>query len=137
VDDRCRRISLSPDLSNLPVLEEFMARCEFLDPNERQRATLVSAEFFDNIAVHNRRLRFDAVPDGVDVSVSKKKRVTIRLRYRTANFAEIIRANRTVHPHFDVESGRYRGLGLRMCRNLSLSIRFRQGLFKSTIIIIL
>lgn len=137
MDDRRRRISLVPDPANLSVLEKFIARCEFLDPNERQRATLVTAEFFDNIAVHSRRFRFETGSAGVAVTVSKMKRVTIRIRYRTANFAEIIRANRTVHPHFDAGSCRYRGLGLRMCRNLSLSIRFRQGLFKSSIIIIL
>jgi len=98
---------------------------------------LVAVEFFDNIIAHSRGFLIRAARGGIAVSVSKKNRVEITLRYRTTNFAEIIRANKTVLPHFDVASGRYRGLGLRMCRNLSSSIRFRQGLFNSSIIIIL
>jgi hypothetical protein len=40
-------------------------------------------------------------------------------------------------PHYDHFSKRYRGLGLRMCRNLSSSITYKMGLLKSSIIIIL
>jgi len=131
------RFSLKPDYTNLAVLEAFMLQCDFLGETERLRATLVASEFFDNIVIHSRDRRGDASRSRVVVCVSKRKRIQIRLSYRTANFSEIIRANRTVLPHFDTASRRYRGLGLRMCRNLSSSVSFRQGLLKSTIIIIL
>lgn len=130
-------ISLSPDFANLAALEAFIAQCGFLDDAERRRATLVASEFFDNIVIHSRGPRGGVSRSRVDLSISKGSRVRIGLRYRTSNFAELIRANRTVFPHFDEASLRYRGLGLRMCRNLSSSVRFRRGLLKSSIIIIL
>jgi len=130
-------IRVTPDFANLCALEAFMARCDFLGETERLRATLVVSELFDNIVMHSRSRRGGTVRSGVLISVSKDKLVRVLLRYRTGNFAEIIRANRTVLPHFDTGSRRYRGLGLRMCRNLSSSIRFRRGLLNSSIIIIL
>jgi hypothetical protein len=127
------QIRLAPDFSNLPVLERFISGCTFLDAPERNKAILSTTEVFDNIVTHSRC--FSSMR--ILVRIRKNGRVWILLRYFTCNFNQMIRANATTRPHFDRTSDRYRGLGLRMCRNLASSIHFRKGLFTGSIIIIL
>ncbi len=122
-------------MSNLPLLEDFIAGASFLEPGERNRALIVSTEMFENIVMHSASLGF--LRAFVDVRISKTNKVELFFRYRTINFLNIIRADGHTSPHYDPSSRRYRGLGLRMCHNLSRSITYRKGLLKSTIIIIL
>jgi hypothetical protein len=126
-------VRLAPDFANLSVLEEFVFSCPFLEGGERNRAVLLATEYFDNIVAHSRSIS----TGDVSVAVDKSARTSIVLRYRTCNFSEMVRANRTTKPHFDLASGRYRGLGLLMCRNLASSIHYKKGLLKSSVIIIL
>ena len=144
------RIRLAPELANLIPLEDFIRSCDFLDGTGLNRCLLIATEYFDNIARYSKRKfsRFFASP--VEITVvrrdlsdipnapsSSSPEISIRLRYGTRNFSEMIRAIGTTSPHYDVSVGRYRGLGLRMCGNLASSIRYKKGLFKSSIIIIL
>ncbi len=122
-------IRLAPEYSNIPVLESFIDNCRFLAPSARNRLTLIATEIFDNVVTHNRfPLRLP-----VSIAVCGDESIRMRISYATLNFFEMVRANRTTSPHFDRESGRYRGIGLRMCRNLAKSLRFRAGLFRGTI----
>ncbi|HOT61504.1 MAG TPA: hypothetical protein PLU93_01420 [Treponemataceae bacterium] len=131
-DRRCR-IKLRPDYANIQLLEDFIACCEFPDDDVYRRATLVAVECFDNIISHGKAFgRYS-----VEVVVDEAPEPRIRFRYPTTNFGEALRGNLHARPHYDAESGRYRGLGLRMCRNLSRRLVFRKGLFKSEITIIL
>lgn len=132
------RIRLAPDLANLIPLEAFIRGCDFLDGVELNRCLLIATEYFDNIARYSKRkfAPFPASP--VDITVRKYgSDVSIRLRYGTRNFSDMIRATGTTSPHYDRDECRYRGLGLRMCGNLASSIAYKKGLFKSSIIIIL
>lgn len=122
-------IRLAPEYSNIPVLESFIDSCGFLNPSAKNRLTLIATEIFDNVVTHN-RFPFRRP---VFIGVYADDIVRMRIRYSTLNFFEMLRANRTTTPHFDRESGRYRGIGLRMCRNLAKSLRFRAGLFRGTI----
>jgi len=94
---------------------------------------LLATECFDNIVEHGRGFSFCRVSIGISRSIATK----IVLRYRARNFDEAIKASRSIEPYYDAVSRRYRGLGLLMCRNLSLSIIYKKGLFKSSIVIIL
>ncbi|HKL85589.1 MAG TPA: hypothetical protein VJ861_04600 [Treponemataceae bacterium] len=127
------RIKLVPDFANLSVLEYFIYNNSCLSPHEKLRALLITTEYFDNIISHSKGTR----PCKVSVLISVSKRKKIIMRYHTNNFSEMVTANRITEPYYDLESKRYRGLGLRMCRNLASSITFHKGLFKSSIIIIL
>lgn len=127
-------LSLYPDLSNLVRLESFIRECSFLDGAEMNHALLVATEYFDNIARYSKY----RVSRPVSIRVTKKDGVVIiAMKYATNNFLEMVRAADTTTPWLDAEVGRYRGLGLRMCRNLSSRIRYKKGLFKSSITIIL
>ncbi len=128
-----RAIWLAPRLENLSVLERFIARCDFLDSTIRDKATLVSTEFFDNIVMHSR----PCTSCRVYLSVTRSDATRIVIRYSTRNFDEMLRGTKSAHPHYDALSDRYRGLGLVMCRNLSQSIEYKKGLLRSTIVIIL
>lgn len=129
----CCHIKLVPDFANLSVLERFIYAKTSLSPNEQARALLIVSEYFDNIISHSLGTR--SCSFFICTCRPRKKKIVIR--YATKNFSEIITADRMTKPHFDTISNRYRGLGLRMCRNLASSIIFRKGLFKSYIIIIL
>ena len=129
-----RRITLLSDLSNLIILERFISACSFLDERDMNRSTILATECFDNIVMHSVR----GLCSTVSITVRKiKERITIRLKYSTKNFGKMLNALDTTNPHYDANSLRYRGLGLRMCRNLASDIRYKKGLFKSSIIIIL
>ncbi|HOC29377.1 MAG TPA: hypothetical protein PKH40_06840 [Treponemataceae bacterium] len=130
-----RFIRLDPVMANLPLLEDFIAGTSFLETTECNKALLISTEIFENIIMHSAGFRFLRVY--VDIGISRNDFITLVFRYRTRNFRNIIRADGHTMPHYDHFSKRYRGLGLRMCRNLSSSITYKMGLLKSSIIIIL
>lgn len=129
-----RRISLLPDLSNLIILENFISGCDFLDDREMNRSKILVTEFFDNIVKHS----VHGFCGKVVIRVRKAETlITIRLNYWTTNFGKMLSALGTTKPHYDGKCLRYRGLGLRMCKNLASDIQYKKGLFKSSIIIIL
>jgi hypothetical protein len=128
-----RQESLSPVLANLTALEAFVRECDFLTPQERDKALLVASEYFENIVSYNRC----AVTRDVVVSVEKGKRLTVALSYATCNFNELVRSSKSIRPHYDADIRRYRGLGLLMCKNIAKSIRYKKGLLNSKVLIIL
>jgi len=127
------RIDLSADYASLVELEEFISSTCCLPDSVRSRALLIATEYFDNIVAHSR----GSASCKVSVAVRPAEPPRIVIRYYTLNFRQMRRADRHTEPHYDFLSRRYRGLGLRMCRNLASSIEYRQGLFKSAIIITL
>lgn len=128
-----RQESLSPVLSNLPALEAFVRACEFLTAQERDKALLVSSEYFENIVSYSKC----PVTRDITVSVEKGRRVAVVLSYATCNFGELVRSSRSIRPHYDADLRRYRGLGLLMCKNIAKSIKYRKGLLNSSVLIIL
>ena len=122
-----------PDFANLAVLEDFITACPFLVGEERNRAMLLATEYFDNIVAYSKSV----LPGKVDVSLERDSKTRVFIKYSTRNFSDMVRASETTKPYFDPGTGRYRGLGLLMCRNLSSSIEYKKGLFKSSVIIIL
>lgn len=127
---RCQ-ISLSPILSNIPLLEQFVENCPCLDGGTKNRAMLIVTEYFDNIIFHSKSF----LKGKVRVVVEKRDGIRITIAYRTCNFSTMLKAVSTTAPHFDKISNRYRGLGLLMCSHLSNGIRYKKGLWKSSIII--
>jgi anti-sigma regulatory factor (Ser/Thr protein kinase) len=127
------QIRLSPAFANLSSLERFITECPFLEGSERDRALLVTSEYFDNIVTHGRSVG----PGSIDISVDRDDRTAITIRYTTYNFDKMVRAHDNTRRYFDRDTDRYRGLGLTMCRNLSSSITYKKGLFRSSVIIIL
>ncbi len=128
-----RQISLSPVYRNLPVLEDFIRSCSGMDDKTRDRATLIATEYFDNIICHSKSL----FKGQVLFQIRKNNSYTLFIKYRTCNFSRMLNALDSTAPHFDRLSRRYRGLGLRMCSNLSSRTEYHKGLFTSSITIIL
>lgn len=126
-------IRLTPDFANLTVLEDFITSCPFLSGEESNRAMLLATEYFDNIVAYSKSVW----PGKVDVALERGERILVSITYPTLNFSDMVRASGTTKPYFDPGTGRYRGLGLLMCRNLSTSIEYRKGLLRSSVIIIL
>jgi len=127
------RIRLKSDFSSLPDLESFVTSCGFLEKEESLRALIVSTELFQNIVSYSRF----PVSTAVDFAISRNDAIRLAISWATLNFGELVRASGSTSPRFDRAAGRYRGLGLLMCRNLSKSIQYKKGLFKSSVIIML
>lgn len=126
------RARFRADPSELQRIEEFAESIPFLQGDERDRLKIVASEILDNIFSHSSRLRFRTVA----VSVSKGSSLTLSFRFKSGNFSRFARNEReSERRYFDEEAGRYRGLGLAMCRNLSRSMSFRPGLFVDSVVI--
>ncbi|HNY21073.1 MAG TPA: hypothetical protein PKO22_02875 [Treponemataceae bacterium] len=128
-----RQEKLAPVLANLVALEGFVRDCDFLTPQERDKALLVATEYFENIVSYNKC----PVTRDITVSVEKGRHLTVVLSYSTCNFGELVRSSKSIRPHYDADIRRYRGLGLLMCKNIAKSIRYRKGLLNSSVLIIL
>ncbi len=127
------QIKLRTDFENLPVLERFIKNCPLLSADQVPRAMLIATEYFDNIICHGRCLRYCPV----SVKITADSVIRLQFQYRSSNFNEMIAGHQHTSPHYDIDSDRYRGLGLRMCHNLSSHIEYKKGLFKNYIIITL
>lgn len=139
------RARVAPDFASLDALEGFVLACPLLEGGDRSRALIVITEYFDNIVMHGKCPRGSFVSvrisrgraRGVAPAKPEPGRVRISISYRSATFSRMVAAHGSVRPYYDRESRRYRGLGLLMCRNLARDVKYRKGLFKGFIRIIL
>ncbi len=94
---------------------------------------LAATEVFENILMHNRSLFHMPVV----IRFFRNDTVRMSIRYFTTSLCSPGLPESQFTPYYDPKARRYRGIGLRMCSNLSRGIIFRKGLFKREIIIIL
>jgi len=114
-------------------LDGFVRGLPFLSVDERDRVLIVASEIFDNVISYSSRLRCRAVT----IRVSKGTTLRLAFFFKSSNFSVFARSERDSEKrYFDKGKGRYRGLGLTMCRNLTGSMRFRPGIATDTVIVI-
>jgi anti-sigma regulatory factor (Ser/Thr protein kinase) len=126
-------MALTASCAGLSELDYFVRSCGLLDADEINRTLLIATECFENILQHSRH------PKSIGIAFCRKPsgRLEIRIDFHSCNFRDLMRQETEGEPYYDEVAKRYRGLGLRMCRNLSSSITYRKGLLKNTIVIIL
>ncbi len=131
-----RRFRVRVDAANIFLLEDFILSFPFSDSALAARTLLIATELFENITEHSKG--FACPYRGVTVNLTNTgDKTEMRFSYATRNFSELTGAEKKARPYFDRAAGRYRGMGLLMCRKLSASMIYKKGLFKSTIMIIL
>ncbi|MBL8968765.1 MAG: hypothetical protein JNG85_17300 [Spirochaetaceae bacterium] len=107
------------------AFESFVDGLGFLEPRERARVKLAGSEIFDNLMHHAAPLRGDAVT--VRASL-RGERCTLAFYFKSQTFGTRLGACEDERePLFDPERRRWRGIGLKMCRNLAFKIRYRSG----------
>ncbi len=111
------------------AFETFIDDLPFASERERHRLKLAGSEIFDNLLHHAAPL--DAAAMTVRVS-RKGDRIFLAFYFKAAAFAPYAAACsdpelRDRDPLFDAVRRRWRGIGLKMCRNLAQSISFRAG----------
>ena len=108
--------------------EDFIESLAFLSASERARLTIAGGEIFDNIVRYS-----TPIAEGkMKVRASRRSgALLLAFFFRSESFAEFAHrgglAAAPERPYFDPESGRWRGIGLIMCRNLTSRIMFRAG----------
>ena len=126
-------IHLAPRAESILRLEEFVDTCSTLTGKVRLRLKLAATEVFENILMHNRSLF--KLP--VTMYLCEKDTPKLYIRYFSCPVRSFTLPESRLAPYYDPVTRRYRGLGLRMCNNLSRSIVYRKSLFTRVIIIIL
>lgn len=126
--------------------ESFIDGVDFLDARLRDRMKLAGSEIFDNLVRHARPLELDVVIVRVAIHGDKPY---LSFYFKSKVFApfaacsecgkvgpdaalevdsEALAGNlETSVPFFDPIIGRWRGIGIRMCRYLSRSLLLRAG----------
>lgn len=124
--------------------EEFVDSLAFLSRDERNRFMLAGGEIFDNLIRHAEPLAAGSItvrcarrPHGGLMLAFYFKSPAFadfaacsscgRTEERSAQAAEADGPEDEMAPFFDPLIGRWRGIGLRMCRNLSTSLLLRSG----------
>ena len=126
-------IRLALRAASILSLEDFVDNCTGLARKERMRMKIAATEVFENILMHNRTM-FN-LP--VTVRFVHDDTLCLEIKYYSTSICSPGFPDSRFAPYYDPKTRRYRGLGLRMCNNLTRSIVFRKGLFKREIIIIL
>jgi len=123
---RCR---IRSGLEAFDVYDGFIRSLHFLTEREACALIVAGDEVLDNLRTHGEIGR-----EGVIVLV-RKRPVGLTLAFFVeshqafAAFAESLEREGVAPPRFDALEGRWRGLGLSMCRNLARSLCYRPGAF--------
>jgi hypothetical protein len=124
---------LSPDREGVFAFEAFIEGLSFLSPLEANAMKLAGGELFDNLIRHASPL------EGNAVRLRAAKRGSgpyLAFFFKSSKFEPYALAhavareggqNPVEEPFFDPAIGRWRGIGLLMCRNLSSGLYLRSG----------
>lgn len=120
-----RRVMPGPDAFD--AYDGFVRSLDFLSSREASALIVAGDEVMDNLLTHG-----EIGEAGVTVLVRKRAGgLTLAFFVRShgsfAAFAERHERDGTAPPRFDEAEGRWRGLGLSMCRNLTQSLGHRPG----------
>jgi len=106
------------------AFETFVEGLDFLSSGERNRMRLAGGEIFDNLIRHASPLEDEAMT----VRAAKRNgQLYLFFFFKASFFAAYASRCGDFQPIYDRGSKRWSGMGLRMCRNLSRSLRMRAG----------
>jgi anti-sigma regulatory factor (Ser/Thr protein kinase) len=118
------RIRILVERSGIFAFERFIARLPFVKPTELNRIKLAGDEIFDNLLRHAAPL----MGGTATVRVARRGRdLYLQFFFKSSSFAAYAARVRDHEPIFDHQARRWHGMGLRMTRNLTSSLRFRAG----------
>ena len=117
-------LCIEPSPMAVFAFEDFIDSIDFLQPHERLHLRLAGEEILDNI------IRYSELTEGSRVALRASKRPDgplLSFYFQSRCFGSFSSNWRDAQPLFDSASGRWRGIGMIMCKNLTLSMRFRHG----------
>lgn len=129
-------ISISPDEAGEAAFEDFVDGLSFATSREAGAMKLAGGELLDNLTRYSTPLRDNRI---VLRAARRSSGLYLAFFFKSAGFADYAeglakkqsasgsRAAPFIKPAFDPSIGRWRGIGLRMCRSLSKSLYFRSG----------
>jgi hypothetical protein len=113
-------LTIRSRIEDICCLESFICSQTDIPVCERNKILLITNEIFENIIQHatlqDKSIRF---------KIFKGKRPSLLFLFYSTNFEWFISNVTRMQPYFDPRLNRYRGLGLKICYNLSSSIHYR------------
>jgi len=109
-------------LKNISFVEDFIYASKYIPDDKRMAALIIATEIFDNIAEHAVLVKNSSIC----LTVSNIFFPHVCFKYCSKNFSSLLEALENTQPHYDVQSKRYRGFGLRMTKNLARKVRYRE-----------
>lgn len=128
-------IRLAPAPESVLAFERFVQDIPFLSHKERARVKLAGDEIIDNIMRHSPPL--DNKP--IITRIARRGGAVFLFFFFKAStptaFADFASGYRDAVPLFDPDRRRWRGMGLRMCRNLAQKLSVKHGSLMDRIIL--
>lgn len=112
---------LPGDASAIPRFEDWLDRAAIPDPRLRDRVRLAGLEILDNLIRHASPLEGDTVRTSLRLRAGGGRLV---FSFRSEKFRSFSRGGKNPRTGYDIEDGRWRGLGLVMVGFLTLHVRY-------------
>lgn len=112
------KLLLTRQFSELETIEKSIKGMADINVHNRNALLIIATEFFTNIVEHAK------VPKDSEIMlhICMEDNLYIDFEYKTANFEKLLEGLNNGKLYYHQQSRRYRGLGLRMIRNLSVKI---------------
>ncbi len=125
-------ISIEVEREGIFAFEHFIDSLDFTSESEGAKLKLAGSEIFDNLVKHA-----SPVAGGMATVRATRRRGVLYLffAFKSPSFREYAARCFDYEPIFDNRARRWRGMGLRMTRNLSSDLRFRAGTLLDRVII--
>ncbi len=129
-------LCVSPDKEGEAAFEDFIDGLSFATAREAGAMKLAGGELLDNLTRYSTPLKKDRI---ILRAARRASGLYLAFFFKSDDFASYAgglakkqsaagaKAAPFIKPAFDPAIGRWRGIGLRMCRNLSRSLYFRAG----------
>ncbi len=113
-------LEVSHGLEYIQKLEEFVSSLQGLDEEERNRLLIVCSETFENLIHHSK-----SPGSVIRMRVYKNRTLSVIFQFVSSNFNLYVSNMKNVNVYYDHKCNRYRGMGVVMCMNLSISMHLR------------
>ena len=111
---------LNYNSKNVFKLEDFIWKLEGFNYLEKEKLIIIASEIFDNIISYAKKKN-----ENIYIRIKKNKTISILFLFFSENFEMFINKTQKKMVYYDPKTNRYRGLGMKMCYNLSQSIHYR------------
>lgn len=118
-----RRLStrLPDDPAAVPDFEDWLEAAEFSDTRLRDRVRLAGLEILDNLIRHSSPLEGRVIRVSLRISTGSARLV---FSFRSEKFRSFAHERRNPRSGYNIEDGRWRGLGLVMVAFLTRHVRY-------------
>ena len=116
-----RTASFPGDPSAVPFFEDWLDGAEITDARLRDRVRLAGLEILDNLIRHASPLEGDVIRASVRFRAGGARLI---FSFRSEKFRSFARGGKNPRVGYNIEDGRWRGLGLVMVAFLALHVRY-------------